>query len=59
MSAGLGAYVGGQILIRTSDGGLQRFSMVGVVSVAATLLSLWLAGRIKPAAEKVLAANEA
>jgi predicted MFS family arabinose efflux permease len=59
MSAGLGAYVGGQILIRTSDGGLQRFSMVGLVSVAATLLSLWLAGRIKPAAEKVLAAHEA
>jgi predicted MFS family arabinose efflux permease len=51
MSAGLGAYVGGQIVIRTSDGGLQRFGMVGLVSVAATLFSLWLAGRIRPAPE--------
>jgi predicted MFS family arabinose efflux permease len=58
MSAGLGAYVGGQIVIRTTDGGLQRFSMVGLVSVAATLLSLWLAGWIRPATENGSGAME-
>ena len=52
VSAGLGAYIGGQILIRTSNGGLHRFPMVGIVSVAATVISLWLAGRIKPVLEE-------
>ena len=47
VSAGLGAYIGGQILNPASDGGLERFNIVGLVSVAATLLSLWLAGRVK------------
>jgi predicted MFS family arabinose efflux permease len=49
VSAGFGAYIGGQILIRTSDGALERFNIVGLVSVAATLCSLWLAGRVKSA----------
>jgi MFS transporter, DHA1 family, inner membrane transport protein len=47
VSAGVGAYIGGQILIRATDGALQRFNLVGLVSVAATLFSLWLAGRVK------------
>ena len=51
VAAGLGAYVGGQILIRASDGTLQRFNLVGLVSVAATLFSLWLAGRVKSVIE--------
>ena len=47
VSAGLAAYVGGRILVRSEDGYLHNFSMVGLISVAATLLSLWLAGQVK------------
>ena len=36
-------------LDRTGDGPLFNFGTVGLVSVAAALLSLWLAGRVKPA----------
>ena len=49
VSAGLGAYIGGQILVRSQDGDLHKFNMVGIVSVAATLFSLWLAGQVKAA----------
>jgi MFS transporter, DHA1 family, inner membrane transport protein len=44
VSAGLGAYIGGLILNRA----IERFNLVGLVSVAATLFSLWLAGRVRP-----------
>ena len=49
VAAGLGAYIGGQILSRTGDGPLHNFGRVGLISVAAALLSLWLAGRVRPA----------
>jgi predicted MFS family arabinose efflux permease len=49
LAAGLGAYVGGRILDRASDGTLHNFGIVGLVSVAAALLSLWLAGHVRPA----------
>ena len=49
VSAGLGAYIGGRILSRTGDGPLHNFGTVGLISVAAALLSLWLAGRVRPA----------
>jgi predicted MFS family arabinose efflux permease len=49
VSAGVGAYIGGRILGPATDGALHRFNLVGLVSVAATLFSLWLAGRVKPA----------
>ena len=51
VSAGLGAYIGGRILVRSQDGALHNFNMVGLISVVATLFSLWLAGQVKPAAE--------
>jgi MFS transporter, DHA1 family, inner membrane transport protein len=51
VSAGLGAYVGGQILGPSRGGQLDNFGKVGLVSVAATLLSLWIAGQVRRAVE--------
>ena len=48
MSTGLGAYLGGKILAK-ADGRLLHFNTVGFIAVGATLLSLWLAGRVRPA----------
>ena len=47
VSAGLGAYIGGRILVRSTDGALHNFGVVGAMAVAATLVSLWLAGYFK------------
>ena len=57
VSAGLAAYVGGRILARSEDGFLHNFSKVGLISVVATLISLWLAGRVKQPAGKVTSAD--
>ena len=47
VSAGLGAYLGGLILVRENDGPLYNFSMVGLMAVVATLISLHIAGHLK------------
>jgi MFS transporter, DHA1 family, inner membrane transport protein len=49
VSAGLAAYVGGRILGPPQSGQLHNFGKVGLVSVAATLLSVWIAGHVKRA----------
>ena len=49
LASGLGAFVGGKILITAADRSLERFGWVGVVAAAATLLSLWLAGLVRSA----------
>jgi MFS transporter, DHA1 family, inner membrane transport protein len=47
LSTGLGAYVGGQVIVRAADRSLLHFDRVGLIACAATLLSLWLAGRLR------------
>ncbi len=49
LATGLGAAVGGLIIVRATDGTLRHFDRVGLIAVASTLLSLWLAGRLRPA----------
>ena len=49
ISTGFGAYIGGKILKKSADGTLLYFDRVGLIAVASTLLSLWLAGRVRPA----------
>jgi MFS transporter, DHA1 family, inner membrane transport protein len=49
ISAGVGAYVAGEIVDKGPGGTLVNYSWVGLLGVAATLLSLWLAGRLRPA----------
>ena len=49
LSTGLGSFIGGIILVKAADGTLHNFDKVGLIAVAATLLSLWLAGLVRPA----------
>ncbi len=49
LSTGLGSALGGIILVKAPDGTLENFDKVGMIAVAATLLSLWLAGLVRPA----------
>ncbi len=49
LSTGLGSFIGGIILVKAPDGTLHNFDKVGMIAVGATLLSLWLAGLVRPA----------
>jgi predicted MFS family arabinose efflux permease len=49
LASGLGAFLGGKIIVSTPGGPLAYFDRVGFMAVAATLLTLWLAGRVRPA----------
>jgi predicted MFS family arabinose efflux permease len=51
LASGVGASIGGQIVVKSADGTLERFMWVGFFAVAATAVSLWLAGRVQPAVE--------
>jgi DHA1 family inner membrane transport protein len=59
MASGLGAFVGGAIISRTPTGTLSRFDLVGLIACAATLLSLWLAGRLRQAGDRPATATSA
>jgi DHA1 family inner membrane transport protein len=59
LSSGLGAVIGGWILPDTSDGRIHNFYQVGLFAVAATLLSLWVAGRVRSAVEPLPLAEAA
>ena len=54
LASGLGASVGGKIIITAADRSLERFGWVGIVAIAATLLSLWLAGLVRSAGARPL-----
>jgi predicted MFS family arabinose efflux permease len=50
ISTGLGAMLGSAIIADNPvDHSILHFDRVGYIAVAATLLSLWLAGRVRPA----------
>jgi DHA1 family inner membrane transport protein len=59
LSSGLGAVIAGWILPDTSDGRIHNFYQVGLFAVAATLLSLWVAGRVRSAVEPLPLAEAA
>ena len=44
LAAGVGAYVGGLIVVESADGRLQHFPVVGLLSAIATFMSMWLVG---------------
>ncbi len=52
VAAGLGSYLAGEILLRSADGTLHRYGIVGLIGAGSTLLSLWLAGRLRSAVER-------
>ena len=49
ISSGIGAFLAGLIIAEAADGTLLNYGWVGLIGVASTLLSLWLAGRLQPA----------
>ncbi len=49
LASGLGAFIGGKIITSTESGVLSHFGRVGIMAVAATVLTLWLAGRVRSA----------
>jgi DHA1 family inner membrane transport protein len=49
LASGVGAWIGGLMVVKSADGYLQHFGRVGLFALLATALSLWLAGRVQPA----------
>jgi len=47
VASGLGAYLGGLIVSQSASGKIEHFGTVGWFAAAATMTSLWLAGRIR------------
>ena len=50
MAMALASIVGGRLLGQTEDGRLAGYPMVGGLAMLAVLASVWLAGRLRPAA---------
>jgi DHA1 family inner membrane transport protein len=48
LAIGFGSYLGGLIIAESTDGRLLHVPILGLVSAAATMICLWLAGRIRP-----------
>jgi DHA1 family inner membrane transport protein len=46
IACGLGANIGGRIIAETSTHRIEHFGTVGWIAAGATILSIWLAGRI-------------
>jgi MFS transporter, DHA1 family, inner membrane transport protein len=60
LAIGFGSYIGGLIIVESADGRLEHFPILGVLSAAATIACLWLAGRIRPiTSEHEISTNEA
>jgi MFS transporter, DHA1 family, inner membrane transport protein len=49
IASGMGAYLGGLIVVQSVGGRLEHFGAVGWFAAATTLASLWLAGRVRMA----------
>jgi predicted MFS family arabinose efflux permease len=53
IACGIGAYIGGIIIAETPSHQIEHFGTVGWIAAASTILSLWLAGRLRMADEAV------
>lgn len=58
IASGVGSYLGGVIVTKTPDGAIEHFGTIGWISAAATLSSLWLAGRVRNAESPAVSAEE-
>lgn len=47
IASGLDAYVGGVTITQTASGRIEHFGRVGWIAAGATLVSIWLAGRVR------------
>lgn len=48
LSTGMASMLGGAIVSKTADGHILHYNWVGYLSMSLILLSIWLAGRVKP-----------
>jgi MFS transporter, DHA1 family, inner membrane transport protein len=58
IACGFGTYVGGLIVAESATGKLEHFGTVGWVAAAATLASLWVAGRVRVAEQSPASAEK-
>jgi DHA1 family inner membrane transport protein len=58
IGSGIAAWLGGEIITQTSEGRIDNFGIVGWVAASATLVSLWLAGRVRPSGQTTVTAEE-
>ncbi len=49
ITGGIGAYLGGFIVVQAGDGHLERYNLVGWLAAILAFSSLWLAGRLRSA----------
>ncbi len=54
IASGLGAFLAGLIIAEGPDKTLHNYGWVGVIGMASTLLSIWLAGRLRPVTKPVV-----
>jgi predicted MFS family arabinose efflux permease len=57
VASGVGAYLGGVIITEAPDGQIQNFGVVGWVAAVATVISLWLASRVRAAVDHEVSAE--
>lgn len=57
VASGVGAYIGGLIVEQSASGKIEHFGTVGWVAVAATLASMWLAGRVRTVGDQSIVAE--
>ncbi|BBO33072.1 MFS transporter [Lacipirellula parvula] len=58
VASGIGAFLGGKIVSQNPGEPLQHFGTVGWIAAGATLVSLWLAGRLRVADGAPVSAEE-
>jgi predicted MFS family arabinose efflux permease len=51
LATGLAAMIGGAIVSKNDDGRIENYAWVGYLSIVLILISIWLAGRVKPVPE--------
>lgn len=47
IACGVGASLGGLLITQTDGGAIERFGLVGWIAAISTLITLWLAGRVR------------
>jgi DHA1 family inner membrane transport protein len=58
IASGFGAYLSGRIITQEPDGPIEHFGTVGWIAAAATLVSLWLATRVRSADQPAVSAQK-
>ena len=48
LATGFSAMIAGAIVTKSPEGHLEHYDWVGYLSIALILVSIWLAGRVKP-----------